>query len=99
MNIDTRDGHYDIIEMDKAQNEETSEPYYSEIVHNDSSDSGCVMKPNISYSTLQITNNTISGHGQSLARVCTSCKSSVEISTASDTTEKQNQLSDYEDVH
>ena len=97
MNLDTKDVQYDSIEMEEAQTEEISEPYYSEITHNNNSDSGYTMKPNISYSTSQIAGITIniSGHDQSLARVCT-CKSSVE---ASGKIVKQNQSSDYEDIH
>lgn len=98
MNLDTKDAQYDNIEIEETQNEEILEPYYSEITYNDNSDFGYMMKPNISYSTSQITSTTIniSGNGQSLARVCTSCKSSVE---ASGKIAKQNQSSDYEDIH
>ena len=59
MNLDPKDVQYDSIDVNKykeAQNEEISEPYYSEIVHNDNSDSGYTMRPNISYSTLQTAN-------------------------------------------
>ena len=55
---DTRYIQYDSIdggEHKETQNDEISEPYYSEIVQNDSSDSGYTMKLNISYSTLQVT--------------------------------------------
>ena len=59
--VDPKEVQYDCIESDvgehkETQNDEISEPYYSEIVHNVSSDSGYTMKPNISYSTLQVTN-------------------------------------------
>lgn len=55
--------HYDNVEVDKykeAQNDETSEPYYLEIIHNDNSDSGynVIMKPNISYSSIQMAATT-----------------------------------------
>ena len=96
MNLDIKD---DIIEMEEAQTEETPEPYYSKITHNDDNrDSGYIMKPNISYSMSQIVSTTIniSGHAQSLARVCTPSKFSVE---ASDKIAQQNQSSNYEDVH
>ena len=97
MNLDTKDVQYDIIEMGETQNEEISEPCYSEITHNDNSDSGYTMKPNISYSTSQIASTTIdiSGQGQSLARVC---KSSVE---ALGTIAEQKQSSEYayEDIY
>ena len=95
MNLDTKDVQYDNIE--ETQNEEISEAYYSEITHNDNSDSGYTMKPNISYSTSQIASTTIDigGHDQSLARVCTSHKSSVE---AFGKIAKQKQSPDYEDI-
>ena len=38
-------------EYEKIENEEVSEPYYSEIIHKSSS--GYTMKPNVSYNTLQ----------------------------------------------
>ena len=98
MNPDTKDVQYDNIEIEETQNEEISEPYYSVITHNDNSNSGYTMKPNISYSTSQIANTTIdiSGSGQSLVRVCISSKPSVE---ASDITAIQKQSPDYEDIH
>ena len=83
MNLDPKDVQYDSIDVSEykdAQNEEILEPYYSEIVHNNNSDSGYTMKPNISYSTLQITNTTISS--RSLLEVYTSHKSSVKIPVA-----------------
>jgi hypothetical protein len=59
--IDTKDDivQYDVIEMEESKNEEISEPYYSEITHNKNNNSGYIMKPNICYSTSQITNATI----------------------------------------
>jgi hypothetical protein len=88
--------------MEEPQNEDISEPYYSEIIqcHNDNSDSGYIMKSNVSYSTSQITNTTIdiSGHGQSLASVCTTLKPSNSVE-ALDKTAQQKQPSDYEDIH
>lgn len=69
MNLDTKDVQYDNVdtgEHKEAQNEEILDPYYSEIVHNDSSDFGYTMKPNISYSMLQTTNTTTSGCGRSM---------------------------------
>ena len=98
MNLDTKDVQYDNIKIEETQNEEISEPYYSEITHNNNSDSGYTMKPNISYSTSQIASTTIniSGNGQLLSRVCTACKSSVE---ASEAIAIQKQSPDYEDIH
>ena len=95
MSLDTKDVQYDNIEIKEIQNEEISEPYYSQITHNDNSNSGYTMKPNISYSTSQIASTTIniSGSGQSFVRVC---KSSVE---ALGKIAKQKQSSDYEDIH
>ena len=97
MSLDTNDVQYDNIEIEEIQNEEISEPYYSEITHNDNSDSEYTMKPNISYSTSQIASTTIniSGQGQSLVRVC---KSSVEaLGTIAN--EKQSSDYAYEDIY
>jgi hypothetical protein len=103
--FDTKDDiiqYYDVIEMEEPQNEDISEPYYSEIIqcHNDNSDSGYIMKSNVSYSTSQITNTTIdiSGHGQSLASVCTTLKPSNSVEALGKTAQ-QKQPSDYEDIH
>ena len=100
MNLDTKDVQYDNIKIEETQNEEISEPYYSKITHNNNSDTGYTMKPNISYSTSQIASTTIidisGNYGQSLARVCTACKSSVE---ASEAIAIQKQSPDYEDIH
>ena len=95
MNLDAKDVQYDKIKIEETRNEEISEPYYSKIIHNDNSDSGYSMKPNISYSTSQIARTTINigGNGQSLARVCTP---SVE---AFSKIAKQKQSPDYEDIH
>ena len=73
--------HYDNVEVDKykeAQNDETSEPYYSEIIHNDNSDSGynVIMKPNISYSSIQMAATTNSDGDESA--VCTLCNPSIK---------------------
>ena len=67
---DTISAHYDNIEVDEykeAQDEETSEPYYSEIARklNDNNDS-VIMKPNISYSTLQMAMTTNNGGDESV---------------------------------
>ena len=70
-------------EYKEAQNEETSEPYYSEIVRSDNSNSGynVIMKPNISYCTVQM-GTTNSDGGESA--VCTSCNPSIKSNNNDD---------------
>ena len=83
----------------EAQNEDTSEPYYSQIIHNDNSDSGYVMKSNISYSALQmsiVTDTTINDYGNSAASG--TYKPSNEIPVVSHIAAKQCQTSDYDDI-
>ena len=102
MTYETTNVHYDTIELDEhreVQDEEISEPYYSEIAHNDSGDPRCIMKPNVCYNTLQAstvtsTGTANNGHGESGV-----CKPSVETATASDTAIEQNQSPDYVYVH
>ena len=103
MTHETANVHYDTIEVDEykeAQDEEISEPYYSEIAHNDSSDPRYIMKSNVCYNTLQastVTNTMNSGHGESA--MCISCQPSVKTPAALGTTAKRNQSPDYDDIH